>query len=224
MSEYDRSFYEQLHLSSRSSAEEIVPFLLEKYHPKSIIDVGCGGGEFINEFKQSGVSAIGVEGDWVLPLYEKHPEWLIIANLSEKIEIKTVFDIALCLEVAEHIHESFSDTLIENLVSLSNRIVFSAAIPGQSGTGHINLRYPEYWAKKFAKHGFFLEYDPRSEFWSNEKVAPWYSQNLLVFANSSIFHLDFKLPRTLRHPEIFSISKTLKRTVLQILKCFKVYK
>lgn len=89
------------------------------------------------------------------------------------------FDLCLCLEVAEHVSEGKADSLINYLCSLSDYVLFSAAIPNQGGTGHINEQWQTYWADKFYANGFGAEllYPVRD----NEKVEPWYRQNMILY-------------------------------------------
>ena len=66
----------------------IVPYLVEKFKPASVIDVGCGIGTFLRVFKEYGVKEIlGVDGKWVnkTQLYIGQEEFLE-ANLEETIK------------------------------------------------------------------------------------------------------------------------------------------
>lgn len=58
--------------NNQSSARIIVPMLFEAIHPQSVIDIGCGIGVWLNEFKKCGAETIqGVDGKWVLDGWEK---------------------------------------------------------------------------------------------------------------------------------------------------------
>jgi hypothetical protein len=46
------------------------------------------------------------------------------------------FDLAVCLEVAEHLPPERAESFIRELCDLAPVVLFSAAIPGQGGTGH----------------------------------------------------------------------------------------
>ena len=91
------------------------------------------------------------------------------------------YDLAICLEVAEHISEKNSYILLNNLTNASDVVLFSAAIPLQGGTNHINENYPTYWIKKFSK----FKYEPydclRWKFWDDDDIEFWYRQNIMFF-------------------------------------------
>lgn len=60
---YDADYYAGLTASGTASAAVIAPLLMERYRPPSFLDVGCGGGYFLDAFQQFGVSERqGVDG------------------------------------------------------------------------------------------------------------------------------------------------------------------
>ena len=95
------------------------------------------------------------------------------------------FDLAQSLEVAEHLDKAYAQNFISLLTSLSSIILFSAAIPHQDGTHHINCQPPSYWAKMFAQHDFECYDILRMRFWDNEAICCWYRQNAMIFAHKS---------------------------------------
>lgn len=202
---YDNVFYEEMSKSSNSSARFLVPFLKKNLKFNSVIDIGCGDGQFVSEFIRNGISEIkGIEGDWILgSLDQRNSPWLQIADLTTNLTFDKRFDLAICLEVAEHIDANYADAFIRNLVKASDLIFFSAAIPGQGGTNHINLQYPDYWAMKFAEHGYYMVWDPRDLLNGKRGVAPWYQQNCLLYQKSTEISKVITLPRTVFHPDIF---------------------
>ncbi len=174
------------------SPEVIVPMLYEIIQPKNVIDIGCGVGTFLYAFKKIGVNEVmGLDGDWVnkklLAKYLEPDEFKSI-NLSEFVDVKKKYDLAICLEVAEHIAEEYSDNLVKTLVNASDVIIFSAASPYQQGQHHINEQWPDYWINKFLKHDFHFLDILRSAFWNNSEVDFWYKQNMFL-----VMHKDYLL-------------------------------
>jgi SAM-dependent methyltransferase len=168
----------------------VTKLLSDTFQPKSVVDVGCGTGVWLRAFKRLGVETVlGI--DWFdpksVPLLISPEEYRRL-DLTYPFELGQRYDLALCLEVAEHVPESRSESLVNNLTNLSDTIVFSAAIPLQLGFHHVNERWPGHWIEKFARREFSLVDRARFQFWTSAKVEYWYSQNLVVF-------LDKRSPR-----------------------------
>jgi SAM-dependent methyltransferase len=166
----------------------LVPYLIKKYNPSSVIDIGCGLGTWLKVLKDNGVSDIlGVDGPW-LNIDELHidPNFILIKDLTESFSINKRFDLLLCLEVAEHLEENFAENFIRSLTKMSDTIIFSAAVPGQGGQNHINEQPPGYWLNIFEKQGFYLYEDFRDKFWDEPSIDWWYKQNMLVFKRKEL--------------------------------------
>jgi hypothetical protein len=114
--------------------------------------------------------------------------------------------------VAEHLHPDSADNLVETLTSLSSRILFSAAVPGQMGQNHLNEQWPEYWQEKFSGFGYVFHDVLRPVFWNNRQVPRWYKQNMFMVAKAGEEnsvkgferYFDSSL-KTYVHPEYFEI-------------------
>jgi hypothetical protein len=65
-------------------------------------------------------------------------------------------------------------------------VLFSAAIPYQGGTGHVNERWPDYWAALFERHGYVVVDAIRKRVWRDRQVASWYAQNILVYVRPEV--------------------------------------
>jgi SAM-dependent methyltransferase len=172
------------------SPSQIVPVLIDIFTPASVIDVGCGIGTFLHSFKQQGVKqVVGVDGSWAnKDLVYKYlkPEEFIEQDLSENIQTDRQFDLAICLEVAEHLSAEKAESLVKNLTKLSKVIVFSAAIPCQGGQNHINEQWSGYWQNLFRQHKFYFKDVLRPYFWQNDKIHWWYRQNMFVVLHESV--------------------------------------
>jgi hypothetical protein len=99
-------------------------------------------------------------------------------DVGKPFSAKRRFDLAMTLEVAEHLDASCASTFIDNVVALSDVIVFSAAIPGQGGNHHVNEQWPDYWKALFDARGYVMIDALRPRFWNNPKIESWYRQNL----------------------------------------------
>lgn len=196
------------------AAREIVPFLINLLNPKSVVDVGCGIGTWLKVFEENDIfDLIGIDGDYLDKKRLRISNDLFVEHdLESFYNSKRNFDLAISLEVAEHLKEESADTFIKTLTSISDTVVFSAAIPNQGGQNHLNEKEPIYWISKFEKEGFHCYDVLRPVFWNNEKVDCWYRQNILLFTKNpnlgnKLKYLDSFFNAHLVHPELLSIKE-----------------
>jgi hypothetical protein len=165
-----------------------VPLLMSMLEPKSVCDVGCSQGSWLAVFKEQGVERVaGIDGDYVerdeLKIDESE---FVAADLERGVPDVGRFDLALSLEVAEHLAPEVAALLVDGLVGLAPAVLFSAAIPGQGGRGHLNEQWPDYWGNLFAGHGYVPIDCIRDQVWLNPSVNAWYRQNALLFAEHTL--------------------------------------
>jgi hypothetical protein len=195
--EYDPNFFSKNNVTSSKSAEIIVPLIIELVSPRSVIDIGCGTGTWLSVFKANNVDEItGVDGHWVQDEMLLIPKsCFVVHDLTQSLNLERRFDLAVSLEVAEHLDRKYARNFVSTLVKLSSVVAFSAAIPFQKGAHHVNEEWPDYWAKLFGEH----EYVPidciREKIWNHKDVAWWYAQNILVFAEKKYVLKNPKLQR-----------------------------
>lgn len=177
---------EKIH--NTKSAEVVVPILIDLFHPKSVLDVGCGTGTWLKVFRDYGIEEIyGLDGDYVdLRSLFVAPQFFKALDLRNEFQLNKAFDITICLEVAEHLPESSAGNLVRSLVNHSDIIIFSAAIPGQGGQNHLNEQWPRYWQSLFKKYSYSFLDLIRPLIWDSSDVFWWYRQNLYVVVKDSI--------------------------------------
>ena len=201
-----------------NAAEQVLPILFSVFQPKSIVDVGCGLGNWIAIAKKMNVDdVIGVDGSYVNRLLLKiDSREFVEQDLTKPFDLNRKFDLAICLEVAEHLPENSADGLVESLAKHADVIVFSAAIPGQGGQNHINEQWPDYWQVLFEKYDFEMIDFFRPKIWNNAKIERWYRQNmfLVVKKGHNLSHQGSKEVLSLVHPELLSaiIAQNNKKT------------
>ncbi len=144
-------------------------------------------GAWLSVFQKHGVmNFLGIDGAWVDEKDLQIPRGCFRKeDLNNKINVGGTFDLAVCLEVGEHLAESAADNLVGTLTGAAPIVLFSAAIPMQPGTGHINCQWPEYWAKLFKKHGFVPVDAIRRRVWTDKDVEYWYAQNTIIYVKEN---------------------------------------
>lgn len=187
-------------------AELIVPILIEKFQPQSILDVGCGTGTFLRVFLDNNISDVqGIEGPWLDEAKLLVPkDRIVITDISKGFSLNRKFDIAICLEVAEHLAEIHAAQLVRSLTAHSDVIVFSAAIPAQGGQNHINEQWIGYWQELFTGEGFKMYDIIRPQIWNIREIYWWYRQNIVVCIRSTLNHHFIEVPvHNYIHPELY---------------------
>ncbi|MEG4998264.1 glycosyltransferase [Microcoleus sp. B4-D4] len=226
-SSYTRNFYQLIGEGTRISAGEIIPLLLDLLQPilpKSVVDVGCGTGGWLAAFHKLGIAdCLGIDGDYVdRTLLEIPLNQFKSYDLKQPLQVERKFDLAISLEVAEHLPSTCAENFVNSLTKLAPVILFSAAIPFQGGVEHLNEQWPQYWAYYFQQNGFVVIDCLRKKIWNNDKVEPWYAQNILIFVKEE--HLS-RYPRLVKeyqnidlnqlaivHPKIYFYSLQVART------------
>ena len=177
-------WYKERRVRTIASAERILKIVSEVVPFKSVVDIGCGTGTWLAVSKTLGATRVlGVDGPHVpIDTLELQPEEFRARELNTFAEDIGAFDLALSLEVAEHLLPSRAESLVSLLCRSSDSVLFSAAVPGQGGSGHINERPQSYWAELFAINGFYAYDFIRPLIWCDDDVMRWYRQNVILYS------------------------------------------
>ncbi len=182
---YGDDFYEGQMGGSYESAAIYAVHLARLLHPASVVDVGCGRGTWLKAFKEVGASRLtGFDGDWNSSdnLLDDSIEF-IAADLNRPVcsPDGSRFDLAMSLEVAEHLEPASAPILVDSLTGLADVVMFGAAYTGQGGKNHINERPHSYWAGHFREHGYVAYDFFRPYLWGDNRVCFWYRQNTFLY-------------------------------------------
>lgn len=179
---YDIESRLALRSGAADSARVVLSWMKEVLNPRSVVDVGCGNGAWLSLWREWDVDTVyGVDGGYVKPdSLMIPPECFQSADLRKPLALEQRFELAMCLEVAEHLPEDAASTLVDSLVQLSDVVLFSAAVPGQGGDGHLNEQWPSWWAVHFQSRGYVALESVRRIFWNRHEVRDWYRQNMML--------------------------------------------
>ena len=183
---YGNDFYDIQVGGSYQSAKVYVAHLYELFAPRAVVDVGCGRGTWLKAFAEAGaIKVVGYDGHWNSAQHMLDPRIDFRAcDLNQAIArdgAEARFDLALSLEVAEHLEPAAASTFVQCLTDFSDVVMFSAAYTGQVGTNHINAQPPTYWALHFLKLGYSAFDIFRPKFWGDSRVEYWYQQNTVLY-------------------------------------------
>lgn len=162
------------------TAQRLAKWLAENY-PKHLAacDIGAGPGHW--------AESVRAEGAQSCDAYDVEPcsgvDYLDIT----KNHLNEQYDIAICLEVAEHVDAAHAESVVNNVIDsmrFNGVIVWSAAQPGQGGVGHVNCQTPDYWLSKFYARCFRLNERKTSDLIQHVKAGGnymgWFVYNVMV--------------------------------------------
>ena len=188
------------------SAGTIASSILSDFPAERIIDVGCGTGALLEVLRDKGCEVFGLERSEAAIKYCRVRRLNVAKFDLEKgvFYNDCAFDLAISMEVAEHLPEPVANRYVDLLTSLSRVVIITAAPPGQGGRDHVNEQPPSYWISKFQQRDF--EYaEEISKRWRNDweaagNVAEYYYRNLIIFLQNKKSALIPELSHTAIRP------------------------
>ncbi len=157
----------------------ILDAVIDKWNPRTFLDVGCGVGLAMEYLTGKGVECFGIEGSRAAASASPVKNRITIANLNRPIALGRKFDLVWSYEVAEHVHPKYTCTFLNTLIKHGDIVVLSVASPGQGGTGHFNEQPRSYWIRKLADLG--LEFNDKFSAYL-QTLPDDYAQNTMAFA------------------------------------------
>jgi SAM-dependent methyltransferase len=216
---YTKDFYEEMRAGSTRSAEAILPLVLEVLPVRSVVDVGCGDANWLAVFRKLGVETIlGVDGDYVRPDLLQIPQNCFQpADLTKPLNLDRTFDLAVSVEVAEHLEAEYAPGFIKTLTQLAPAVLFSAAIPFQGGNHHVNEQWPDKWAELFRSNGYLPLDFIRKRVWQNNSVDWWYAQNTILFVKAEVLERNELLKQEFERSDPDPLSLVHPRNYLGVV-------
>lgn len=229
---YDSAFYSTRDATTKHAAAAILDIVTSLLPPiRSAVDFGCGVGTWLAVLQAQGINDItGFDGPWVskqllqIPVRSFHE-----SDLTQRITVPHRVDLAISLEVAEHLPRLSASTFIDSITAASDFVLFSAAIPCQGGRGHVNEQWPDYWVKIFNACNYENVDIIRWLLWDDQDIPVWYRQNVFLFVNKDRLGdvridnlVDARPPVSVVHPELYMSAacrpKSLRGNISLILR------
>ncbi len=147
------------------------------------VDAGAGSGAYAAELRRRGHVVVAYEyarlGRFIARLQGVDARPFDLAQPIAPAEC----DLAYSFEVAEHLPPELGDRLVTFLAASAPTVVFTAAPPGQGGSGHINEQERPYWVERFRKHGMVERQELRDRVAAGfrDVRSSWLAANVMVF-------------------------------------------
>jgi 2-polyprenyl-3-methyl-5-hydroxy-6-metoxy-1,4-benzoquinol methylase len=181
---YDSDFFDAANKAKLLSSNKVAKIIDMNFNFSSILDIGCGMGLYLYEFKKMGKDVLGCDSSECGIRMASQEITIFYADVTKPIILNRKFDLVLCFEVAEHIRKKFSRQLVKNCTHYANSVVFTAAPKGQGGVGHINEQSKNFWISLFMEHEFKYNKDLSRkvrEQMRKENTVSWLSNNFMSF-------------------------------------------
>jgi len=166
--EYDdndlQRLYDKKYFSTRSRPpmwQRRAEFIVEKFHPKTCLDIGCAYGELVKALVELGVDAYGIDGsDYVISQADKSiKDRILKVNLnSDKFPFEDKkFDVIGSFYSVEHIHNiDFFSNELQRIMKDDGIGWFLTPNEGESGRNDRDVFTNTYdgWKKIFEEQNF----------------------------------------------------------------------
>ena len=185
MSMYGTAFHAAIEREELIPAQRLADYIHTYIKPAAFRDFGCSSGLYLRELKariptipSSGFefSKEAVERALSTDVYE--------VDLTSPLSLDTIPNtLGICLEVLEHIPDEYHAAVLTNLTQHCTTLIFSAALPGQGGTGHINCRPRIDWIRRFHALGWVVDIDATQHlinFMKKGVYIGWFVANAIV--------------------------------------------
>ena len=180
--------YLAFHRGALETAPYTVDGIVQLYPAlREICDLGSGTGVYMDEFRKRGVQSEG---------YEYSATARSIAKENFGLEVRPfdianfggsgrTYDACVSIEIAHYLPPVLGDRLVAICAESAPVVIFSAAHPGQGGSGHVNGQPRSYWIERFARHDMYRD-EAKTAFLErhlrdNLVRGLWLADNILVF-------------------------------------------
>ncbi len=172
--------YDLLWKEEKPCTDRIAEWIKANISTERVVDIGCGPGMLVYSLVEQGIDAVGYDIDERVNNKE-HLKQISLFDLNDPA------DLVVCMEVAEHIKENLSDSVVDSIIrnmKPGGKLLWTAAAPGQGGVGHINCQYKEYWQEKFEKRMLVRNTKMEKELIEHAKNGAhmgWFINNVMIF-------------------------------------------
>lgn len=203
---YNQQWHDMFGKQTSVSARAILGHLIEVFPIRSAVEFGCGHAHWLEEAVALGITdVVGVDGPWTnLDQLRIDRSAFQVVDLEKPVDLRRRFDLAICMEVAEHIDSAASRVCVDSICRHADVVLFGAAIPLQGGFRHVNEQWQSFWKSLFEQNGYRAFDIVRPLVWSRRDIHYFYRQNALVYVKETAHDLvraaETALLEAARHP------------------------
>jgi SAM-dependent methyltransferase len=135
-------------------APAVWDYIIERFKPENLIDVGCGEGHLISYFQSKNIVVLGIDGlaENKLRAPDAVRNKIVIHDFRERYQftqsgendLSNFLDMVISCEFVEHVDEEYAVNYLD-VFQKGKIVVFTHAVPGQTGHNHVNCRDDSYW-------------------------------------------------------------------------------
>jgi hypothetical protein len=191
-SKYDRAFFDGLADVGLPAARLLLRDIRALHPFDSVCDIGCGSGNWLRAAAEimpaENRRLTGVDGDYARDIAKCDGAKFVFQDLERRVTGIDRHDLALSLEVAEHLSAARAESFVADLCAISDVVFFSGAVDGQRGTNHLNERPQSYWAGLFREHGYDPHIFHRTKYWNDPvfELCPYYVSGSFLYVSKNI--------------------------------------
>lgn len=202
---YNQEYYQQYDIGNNKKVnysdsvllkdffKNVAKEIVERYHPKSVLDAGCALGFLVKELRKLGVEAYGLDASEyaISHVEDEIKNYCRVCKLQEDFpaDFPQQFDLITNIEVMEHIEKSDCKIAIKSLCSHTKRIIFSSTSLDSEEPTHINVNKIDYWAEIFAENNFFNCINEKPDYISTDAYCFEFSDNFSKFVSEYEKHI-----------------------------------
>lgn len=179
---------------------ETIPLLVERtweyFSPQSVIDIGCANGLHMKHFMEKGCNVMGIEGSSHFAKHIQENAWYadyLIHDIRKPFDLGRKYDLAICIEVLEHLEEKYADIAVKNICNHAHSFLITASdIPKPKM--HINAQKKKYWVQKFESiarikymHEETLNFQSVMDDYGNHVMNKNMKKNLMIFRDLNVY-------------------------------------
>jgi SAM-dependent methyltransferase len=144
--------------------------IVRELRPKRVLDAGCAKGFLVEELRNRGVEAFGIDVSAyaISEVHESVAGFCSMGSLTDPIDGR--YDLITCVEVVEHMPATDAAVAIGHMTDATDRLLLSTSPFDYGEPTHVNVQPPEQWSALLASRDFVRDLDYDATY-----LTPWAS-------------------------------------------------